>query len=284
MLSLYFGLGVIIQIALLARNKLNFRKNFLGLFLVSAVSSLAFIPHESLHTYNFNTRIFLFFILFSIFFILIFKEQILPTVSISKQTLVILTLAFWYIALTGASISAIFRNVLFLTALIPTIAVISIAILNITPNLFWKLFICFWFAVSAVFIVLKQPILTNTASFFEMIIIGMLFLYLSVNTWLAIQYIFISNSKTALDRWNTNIKKKIEKHFTNNINPAYPILIILVKAMIFAVNYYYKFIPDNLLIGIFILFIPQIISFLHFQHKDFIFSNKKQHIHFFGEV
>ncbi|MFH1175341.1 MAG: hypothetical protein V1698_01300 [bacterium] len=281
MLNLYFGIGILLQSGiLLIKNKTDFKEKIPGILTVLTVSSLAFIPFCSKPAeYNLQTRFLLFFIAFAIIFILTFRESMFVRLNPGKETLIAITLMFWMAAFINHNASAIFKNSLYWTALIPSIAIIAVAILNIKTNSFWKLLTNLWVLTVSILLLLS-PVVKSFGSFFSSIISGMVFLYLTTISWFIIESFL--PPKFFSDKDSRNLKNIFEKRFGSPISPAILLILIVIIPLLFAANVYYHFAPGYLLVGIFLLAIPQLSAFYHYPlDKKLLSKSREQKFSFF---
>jgi len=271
-LTLWFGLGVIVQAIFLIYDRLN-SKNLRNFFLCLLFSVIfGFIPRkgEGIVNYDVVFHIFIWFIFFLISFAAVFRKEILP--EINKTVILSFTLIFWYIFLVYFYSNTIYKNFLTLIVLIPTIATLISVFTNLKLSFFWRLFFYVWFLILLISLLLSQLSLETFSSFFkkdgivsltfiDALVTGMVFLYLCVNSLYVINVFFTYKDEEAppgerLKAWREHIRMLVDKYIDYQPHPILSLLIILLLGGIFAANYYNKFISDFLLINILILIVP----------------------------
>lgn len=279
-LSLWFGLGVILEAILLVKGRFNFEKfkEFIfslitiSLILLLAVFFTSFdnrtlrfvgfesVPYELIFVYLFAS---------SFLFAKIFKKEILP--EISEKTVLIFNLLFWYVFLVYFYHSFAFLTLLFL---IPTAFTFIIAFINVRLNFFWRSFFYMWFLMMIVLFVLSQFSSGNLSFFFnqkhietlspiDVLATGMVFLYLTLNVWYVLEAIwpFFQEGSFIRDKitgWKEYIKILSDKFSDYQLRPFHALLIILFVGSILTLNYYFKFVSDILMINALLLLTPQI--------------------------
>jgi signal transduction histidine kinase len=212
-----------------------------------------------------------FFIIFSISFGAISQKEILP--EINEQTIISFTLVFWYIYILyfHPSLSGFWTWL----ALIPSSGVLIICFINARLGFFWKLFFYTWFLLIIVFLSIFYFSFGNLSFFFnqeniktlsplDVFSTGMAFLYLVANIWYIFELIPISGKyQTIGDRireWKEYTKLLTGKYSDYQLRPVHTGLIITFQGGILFLNYFLKFLPDDLITSISILLIPQLIS------------------------
>jgi hypothetical protein len=269
LLSLFFGLGVVSQAYLLVRHQISFKsflKRVLGCFLLSFFICLrVFLEIEVKQIY---ISVFTFFLIFSILFGVFSKNEILP--EISEQTLLSFTLVFWYIFFTHFHRI----NYLFWLALLPSLGVLIISFVSAKLGFVWKLFFYTWFLLMIVFSNIFYFSFGNLSFFFnpekikklspiDVFLTGMVFLYLVSHVWYILElvpYRHRRSRKEMIAEWKEHAQLLIGKYSDFQLLPIHSFFIILFGGGILLLNYFLKILPDDLIISLSILIIPQLIS------------------------
>ena len=273
LLSLFFGLGVVLQAYFLVSHKVNL-KSFGLLVLACSGMSFLFSLRVFLKTLkapeDIYFAIFLFFILFSIFFAIISKKEILP--EISEKTILCFTLVFWYIFLNY------FRPTItdfwFWLALIPSLGTVIISFVDIKLGFFWKLFFYTWFLLMVIFFNIFYFSFGNLSFFFdpkgikpfspfEILTTGMAFLYLVSHIWYVIELLPLKGStfKETIQEWKEQAQLLTGKYSDAQLTPLHAFFIIFFIGGVLSLNYFFKITSDDLVISLSVLVIPQLISY-----------------------
>jgi len=272
LLSLFFGFGIFIEAYLLTRQKLTFRK-FLGKYIPCLIITLFLFIYMLIRsdTGSFYGAAFLSFIIFSILFSIVAEEEILP--EISEQTILSFTLVFWYICFTHFSVG--FSHLWVKIALIPSIATLIISFINRKLGFFWKLFFYNWFLLLIIFFGIFYFSFGNLSFFFikeniknlsviGVMATGMAFLYLIANSFYFFELFPIPGKhqsfRERIEMWKEHTRLLTSKYTDYQLKPAYSFLLILFQGGILVLNYFFKFVSEDLIISIAILLPSSLIS------------------------
>lgn len=268
-----FSLGVILQAIILTIGKIDIDNLIkICLILVGSFVLSFLITIEYENSFN-NVTLYAFFIfIFSFLFAIYLKEAILP--EINELTILSYSLIFWYIFLTHFDFKPTIGVVL---ALMATVGTFIIAFINFKLHLFWKLFFYIWFLIIDVFLIFSQFSFGNLALLLyqnnsvtelgglDSLLMGMSFQLLVAFSVYIFELIPVPRRGQLLE----NRIKEVEQHITLltskysdvQLNPIIALLIIAFQISVFVLNYYFKLLPDYILINFSIISTPQVSSF-----------------------
>jgi hypothetical protein len=278
---LFFGLGVAAEAFILLKDRIRygntvniilwiiFGAGFLTIFFTGGAVSLS------------SAELFAFFysLLVLGFFFIYYKTIILP---LNEKILAIWNIFFWYVYFKNHQLSfdLLTDILIFLTA----VSFILI-FLKKTLGIFWKTFLYVWFLVITIAVTLmmsesgiSMPFFDTTWNndYFGTFFAGMLFFYVSIYAvyilvLLSPLYIRVKTTNTRTGTVSGNNLKWLKKFAATmtadfsevQIDPLKAIFMALILGAFLAANYFYKGIPDILLINL-------LIVFTQFQKKETI--------------
>ena len=266
-----FILGLIFGGFVLVKNNINLRDFLIFLTAVLATSLIIFVFFGDNYP---QTFVILFLLIFLIPFFMAFKEVIIN--EINELILLSFNLTFWYLFLTKINPNP----VLILLASLPTIGVIFLAFSNFKIKDHWKIVFYLWFLVMDAFLILfyffygdlSSLVLVreiDSISLFNSFLAGMAFLHLSshflcfaslirLSTEYNNRFVFEPIKKTIKDTVR-NSRFIIDKYSSKQAKILHSFLLVLLQGGFLILNYFYSFIPEFLLISIFVIVVPQLL-------------------------
>jgi hypothetical protein len=273
-LSLWFGLGVILQAVLLVKHKWElflsirdtisepgFASTVLITFLVGSVGVIG----DSMKLWVFNLQLYVifYFLFFALLFAVLFRDEI--SSSVNESTVLSYNIIFWFVYLNYLFPHMTYATEFAVLGLIPTVATIVVSFNKVPLNLFWSIVFHVWSMIITILIILSYVPFGYLSFFFtemspaavatpikslspaDAVLTGMVFLYLSVNLCFIYNFTPTAGLQTFGDRL-----RSWTKHGR--------VLILLFEGGSFLVNYYLRFLPDYMLINIWILLAPQLVK------------------------
>lgn len=260
--SIYFGLGIILQVYFFVRpgfNKEDIKeliKDICGGFLFSFI--VLVVIREGEEKINLSehllTVIYTFFVGFGTAFTMSFRKKILP--KMNQVSLLILNTIFLYYIITRLGYTHFFAIFFY----IPTI--ISLLFLLFKKDLknSQKGFLCIWYLVLLIFTgfiniyyILSAPKGHIYSSYLSTFLAGSVALYIYVFIVYLIAFIPISDrNKYAITRRRAEVREHflllISSFRKLNINPFLFILSFIFLAALLLLNFQYKYFSENLFI------------------------------------
>ncbi len=256
------GLGIVIEAWQLIYWRSD--RKTLGAIGFCAIGSLvAFVPFKSEVGYNLTLHFLVCFIVFAIFFIIHFRNEILPVVN--ERVILIWHLIFLYVYFRK------FENFNYICIFAVVIGIINL--LNVLLKINWGTAIRFlfyvWFLIMIVFISVAQFTISDLAliskpefveqHFFYYFLLGMVCMYIFAHLWHLVRLIPIpEDGQTWRQRfkiWKSDTIFLASKYI--NIHTDYTSLfIILALTALLVINYFFNIINDKYFINLAIIFIP----------------------------
>jgi len=270
---LLFTFGLIFGSLVLINREDSF-KNYLKLLIFVSIFSLVGFVYVSLETehYSFENFFTIFFVLFPVSFFVVFAKDFL--IKINELVLLSFTLIFWYVFLINFNPN-LFLILLFL---LPTIGVLFLVFSKFELSNYWKLIFYLWFLTIDIFLILSYSIHGNLLSFIfmegvsgisliESFLTGMIFLHLFCNL-LCFFFLFnVGGKDFKLQSFSKTIKEVTQnaqfifnKYSLKQSKLLHSLIIIILQGGFLVFNYFYSFVPDFLLISIFIFISPQLLT------------------------
>ncbi|MCX6764232.1 MAG: hypothetical protein NTU58_00785 [Candidatus Nealsonbacteria bacterium] len=268
-----FILGFILQAFLLVRN--TEYKRFLALLkFVTILTFFIFIWFAiKANYYTPQGFIIIFIFVFTILFLAVFIKDFL--IQINELILLSFTLIFWYVFLLRFQ----FNPFLIICALPPTIGVIFVSFTKFQLKNYQKLMLYLWFLVIDVFLLTHYFIRGSFFSFsftekigqvslINSFFMGATFLYLACNVLCFFLFFTVIQGgksfrlqpfKQTMQAIIKNTQPIIAKYSNEESKTLHSLMLIILQGSFLALNYLYKFIPDSLIISLFVTIIPQLL-------------------------
>lgn len=269
---LVFVLGLILQAFLLVGKTES--KRFFSLLKFVFLFALFLFINAAIRVDYYTPEDFITVVIFT-FTILFFAVYIRDfLIKINELILLSFTLIFWYVFLLK------FQFNLFLTifALVPTIGVIYSSFTKNQLSNRRKLVFYLWFLIIDIFLIASYFIRGSLYSFIfgqevgkisliDSFFTGASFLYLSCNIWCFFLLFPMSRGarsfrmdpvKLTIQEVVRNARPVIDKYSNEQVKPLHSLILIIFQGGFLVLNYLYKFIPDTLVVSLFITIIPQL--------------------------
>jgi hypothetical protein len=269
---LWFALGVVVQALLVIRIDRTWSTLDWGLLALCVVLSASGMLPSKHEVYVPLNNVLSCIGIFGFTLALVFERRILPVIN--EQIALSYTLVFWYAIFVNFQSLGLPDWLLYASS-VPTSATLIIAFTQPALNLFWKASMYAWFMVLLLSLGLIQFSFGRLLIFtspndapwltpIECVSTGMAFLYLCINATFVFELIPIPGKtqswKDRMREWH-DLTNLMAHRFDDGASPAVVAgMIVAVEGGVLVLNFIYHFIPDGLLINLFVV-LPGLLYF-----------------------
>jgi hypothetical protein len=231
-------------------------------------SLLGLIPGKHETHYNLNLHLFFIACVFSVVYALCFKKKILE--RINKEILIVWTLIGLYIAFRTPLVMS--YPPVFLPLLVLGLLPVINAFAGFDARYGWKVYFYIWFlcvlvgiaaskfAFSTVANVFEFSHATETVTALQMFVIGMSFLYLTVNLWYVVELIPLPGKHQSFSDRLAEVEKDLEilaeDYDDGQVRWWKTVLLLAVAVTVLTANYFVNYVSDETLIPLLIVLLP----------------------------
>lgn len=262
---IFFGLGIVLEVFnILRKNEgLPGKKSLWKFAFVFVFPLLSFLPGKKEVGYHFDYHLFAYFVMAAMLTIILFQEAILPVIR--ERTLLIFTLIFWYLQVSVFGWTVILHPVYALALGFSGVVLVN-AFTGWDPPSSIKVALTVWFfAILLVtgWMTLGFPLASalndgHVIGNWEAFMYGISFFYLMAFYFYIIQLLPIPGKHQSftsrIQQWKEYVRLLVSKYDQAQIQIWESLMILAFAALVFGVNYFYRYVEPGLLVSGIIVF------------------------------